>query len=384
MVLDPLTLYLLLAFAAAVILGALYLVTRPRKKLSPSEPATPVEKPAEKLVAVKPAAKLEALPVEQKAEQPPAPLSEPPAPPAVSAPDRADLSERLATTRTSLFGRLGKFFGRGGALDPKEWEELEEVLLEGDVGVHTVTQLVERVRAKAKGTGGASLRDLLHAESEALFASQAHGLPALSCRPYVISIVGVNGVGKTTTIGKLAHAFKREGKSVLLGAADTFRAAAIQQLRVWSERAGVEFVAGREGGDPGAVAFDSVSAGKARGIDVVILDTAGRLHTKSNLMEELKKVHRVVKKVIPEAPHETWLVIDGTLGQNSVQQAREFQKTLELTGVIVTKLDGTAKGGAVLSIASELKLPIRFIGVGEQMGDLVPFEPKPFVSAILG
>lgn len=365
--LDPVTLYLLIAVAAVVVLGAVWFVARPKRKPAPSE--TILEKPAEEEVAPPPA----------PGEALEAPVPAPPVP----AVTKKDLSQQLASTRTSLFGRLGKFFGKGGELQAAEWEELEEVLLEGDVGVHTVNQLVERVRAKSKGAH-ASLRDLFHAETEALFSSQSHGLPALSSKPYVISIVGVNGVGKTTTIGKLAHAFKSSGKNVLLGAADTFRAAAISQLRVWSERAGVDFVAGREGGDPGAVAFDSVTAGKARGMDVVLLDTAGRLHTKSNLMEELKKVHRVVKKVIPEAPHETWLVIDGTLGQNSVAQAREFQKTLELTGVIVTKLDGTAKGGAVLAIASELKLPIRFIGVGEQMDDLVPFEPKPFVSAILG
>ena len=169
-----------------------------------------------------------------------------------------------------------------------------------------------------------------------------------------------------------------------MGAVDTFRAGAISQLKVWADRTGAQFVTGREGADPGAVAFDSVTAAKARGLDVVLLDTAGRLHTKANLMEELKKIHRVVKKVIPEAPHETWLVIDGTLGQNSVIQAKEFQKAIPLTGVIITKLDGTAKGGAVLAIAAELKLPIRYIGIGESVEDLTPFEPKAFVDAILG
>jgi len=242
----------------------------------------------------------------------------------------------------------------------------------------------------ADGPAQKNLRDLIEEESLTLFAGLPHGTARLwdmlgeNVKPMVVSIVGVNGVGKTTTIGKLAQLFARDGKKVLLGAGDTFRAAAISQLKIWADRTGADFVTGREGADPGAVAFDSVTAGKARGADVVLLDTAGRLHTKSNLMEELKKVHRVVKKVIPDAPHEVWLVVDGTLGQNSIAQAREFQKTLELTGVIITKLDGTAKGGAVLAIASELRLPIRFIGVGEQAEDLIPFEPKPFVEAILG
>jgi fused signal recognition particle receptor len=196
--------------------------------------------------------------------------------------------------------------------------------------------------------------------------------------------VGVNGVGKTTTVGKLSAYFSGQGRTVLLGAVDTFRAGAIAQLKVWAERTGSQFVTGREQADPGAVAFDAVTAGKSRGVDVVLLDTAGRLHTKDNLMEELKKIHRVVKKVIPDAPHERWLVLDGTAGQNSVRQAQEFHEALGLTGIIVTKLDGTAKGGVVFSIASDLKLPIRFIGVGEAQEDLISFAPKPYVEALLG
>ena len=227
---------------------------------------------------------------------------------------------------------------------------------------------------------------MIQEESEGLFSGLQHSLlPTESWpKPYVISIVGVNGAGKTTTIGKLAHRFTSGGKTVLIGACDTFRAAAISQLKVWADRAGTQFVTGREGADPGAVAFDSVTAGKARNLDVVLLDTAGRLHTKTNLMDELKKVDRVIKKVIPEAPHETWLVLDGTTGQNALQQAREFQKILALTGVVITKLDGTAKGGAILAVASELKLPIKFIGIGEAIEDLIPFEPRPFIQAILG
>ncbi len=299
---------------------------------------------------------------------------------------KPNLTDRLAKTRGALLSRLSLLARSDSNLQAAEWAEVEEALLGGDVGIQTATLLLDKVRGRLNGNGGGSIKDLIREESAGLFDGLAHGLPALSLipKPYVISIVGINGVGKTTTIGKLARYFTDQGKTLLLGAGDTFRAAAISQLKVWADRVNAQFVAGREGGDPGAVAFDAVTAAKARGIDIVLLDTAGRLHTKANLMEELKKVHRVVKKVLPEAPHEIWLVIDGTLGQNSVQQAKEFQKVLELTGVIVTKLDGTAKGGAILTIASELKLPIRFIGVGEAVEDLIPFEPKPFVDAILG
>jgi len=305
-----------------------------------------------------------------------------PEPVAVEAP--ADLSQRLAKTRATFLTRLGAYFGRSGeSVQPAEWEAIEEALLEGDVGVKTTALLIEAVRQRS---GGSDLRSLMADEALRLLSGSKHGdldFPGAP-KPLVISIVGVNGVGKTTTIGKLAHAIRGKGMTVLLGAGDTFRAAAIEQLRIWAEREGADFVHGREGSDPGAVAFDAVSAGVARGADVVLLDTAGRLHTKSNLMDELKKVHRVVKKVVAEAPHEVWMVLDGTLGQNSVNQAREFQKVLGLTGVIVTKLDGTAKGGALLAVAAELGLSIRYIGLGERAQDLVPFEPKPFINAILG
>lgn len=296
------------------------------------------------------------------------------------------ITEKVARTRTGLLQKLGGFFS-SKSLNEAEWLTLEEALLQGDVGVPTTQLLIENLKTRLKEAGNdRDLKSLMVEEGQRLLGSVEHGTKslALNAKPFVVSIVGVNGVGKTTTIGKLAQRYTEEGKTVLLGAGDTFRAAAISQLKVWADRTGAQFVTGREGGDPGAVAFDSITAAKARGIDVVFLDTAGRLHTKTNLMEELKKIHRVMKKVIPEAPHETWLVIDGTLGQNSVHQAREFQKALDLTGVIVTKLDGTAKGGALLAIASELKLPIRFIGLGETAADLVPFEPKPFVEAILG
>ncbi len=297
------------------------------------------------------------------------------------------LSDRLTRTRGGILGKIGQLFGKspGEKILDAEWEQLEEALLAGDVGIQTVGKLLDGVKGKLKTESSPDLRRLLQQEGEALFSGLNHGFPSGNLpKPYVISVVGVNGAGKTTTIGKLAQRFAGEGKTVLMGAGDTFRAAAIGQLKVWAERTGAQFITGREGADPGAVAFDSVTAAQARGIDVVLLDTAGRLHTKTNLMDELKKIHRVIKKVMPEAPHEIWLVLDGTAGQNSLNQAKEFQKILELTGVVVTKLDGTAKGGAILSVASELRLPIRFIGVGETAEDLIPFQPKPFLEAILG
>lgn len=300
----------------------------------------------------------------------------------------SDLGDKLQKTRGSLFDRLSQLCGvRGpGDLADNDWDSVEEVLLEADVGLSTTQQIIRAAKDLKSQNKDQEIKCVIHEVSSDLFRALEHGrLKSVGQpKPLVISVVGINGAGKTTTIGKLTQQLKTEGKTVLLGAVDTFRAGAISQLKVWADRTGAQFVTGREGADPGAVAFDAVTAGKARGVDIVILDTAGRLHTKANLMEELKKVHRVVKKVIPEAPHETWLVIDGTLGQNSVIQAKEFQKSLDVTGVIVTKLDGTAKGGAVLSIASELKLPIRYIGVGESVEDLTPFEPRAFLNAILG
>ncbi|NBT57694.1 signal recognition particle-docking protein FtsY, partial [bacterium] len=253
---------------------------------------------------------------------------------------------------------------------PSNWEVVEEALLEGDVGAATTERLIARAKQNRNGSDE-PVKSLLGQEMVKLIDTRRVALSELMEKnhPLVISVVGINGAGKTTTIGKLAHHFKSSGKKVLLGAGDTFRAGAIAQLKMWAERVGVDFVTGREGADPGAVAFDAVSAGKARAMDVVLLDTAGRLHTKSNLMEELKKIHKVVKKVIPEAPHETWLVLDGTLGQNSINQAKEFSEALGVTGLIVTKLDGTSKGGAIFPISEELSLPVYFVGVGESVED---------------
>jgi len=295
------------------------------------------------------------------------------------------LFEGLSKTRLGAFSRLQQFFGSSRSSGTTEnWEALEEALLEGDIGASTVEYLIQESKKQPAQTG-TTQKEFLKTEMVRLLTPAEKNLTELmeANQPLVIAVVGINGAGKTTTIGKLAHFFKTQGKKVLLGAGDTFRAGAISQLKTWADRAGVDFVTGREGADPGAVCFDAVTAAKARGMDIVILDTAGRLHTKSNLMDELKKVQKVIKKVIPEAPHETWLVLDGTLGQNSINQAREFQQTLGLTGLVITKLDGTAKGGAVFPISRELGLPVRFLGVGESQEALLPFQPKQFVEAIL-
>lgn len=295
------------------------------------------------------------------------------------------LSGALARTRTQWLSGLARWVGANPAqMGTSEWEALEEALLTADVSMATSQKLLGAVREKGRQNGTHGLTELLREEVGNLLSGTESGwaLPDQP-RPFVISIVGVNGVGKTTTVGKLAHRFSQSGHKVLMGACDSFRAAAIEQLRVWSERAGCQFVSGREGADPGATAFDAVSAGVSRGMDLVLLDTAGRLHTKAHLMDELKRVHKVVKKVLPEAPHQVWLVVDGTLGQNSLVQAKQFHEALGVTGIIVTKLDGTAKGGSVLSIAGDLKIPVRFIGVGEKAADLMPFEPKAFAEALL-
>lgn len=364
-----------IALAVAAVLLVITAVFLLRKKPAKTPKAVEGKLPEERVAA-------EVLSTTPAPEPAPVAPTKPAPAPVAKAP--ATLEGKLAKSRSSLFGRLEKFFSRE-KIAPQEWEELEEILIEADVGVSTSRLILSRVKEAFDAKDGAELKSLVGEQCREILKAvepKALDLGALP-KPWVISIVGVNGVGKTTTIGKLTRHFIQGGKTVLLGAADTFRAGAINQLKIWSEREGAQFVSGREGGDPGAVAFDSLSAAKARELDIVILDTAGRLHTKTSLMDELKKVHRVMKKVIPEAPHETWLVVDGNLGQNSVTQAREFQKALELTGLIVTKLDGTAKGGAILGIASELGLPVRFIGVGESSDDFMPFQAENFVKAII-
>lgn len=302
------------------------------------------------------------------------------------------IKDGLTRTRNDLLGKILNLLGTTRAIDANFFNDLEEILISADVGVNMTDQIISNLKERLKSEKINDVNDVLAILKDELYKilKLSHDFKDLDpfsipegTKPFVIMIVGVNGVGKTTTIGKLAYNYKSRGKKVLIGAADTFRAAANEQLEIWAERAGVDIIQQQKGADPGAVAFDTLKSAVARNIDVVLVDTAGRLHTKTNLMEELKKVKKVMQKVIPEAPHEVWLVLDATTGQNSIQQARQFKQAVGVTGLIITKLDGTAKGGVVLAIADELKIPVKFIGVGEDIDDLQPFDPEVFVDALL-
>ena len=290
----------------------------------------------------------------------------------------------LAKTRGGFVARLGKLFGKK-QIDAATLDELEEVLFTADIGPRAAERIFQSVK------GGLSKSDLENADkiwdqirttSREILAVDAPAIDLAAKKPFVLLVLGVNGVGKTTTIAKLASLFVQDRKKVMFGACDTFRAAAIEQLEVWAQRLDVEVIKHQDGSDPAAVAYDATLAAKARGADVLFLDTAGRLHTKVNLMEEMKKIKRVVQKEMRSAPHETLLVVDATNGQNAIMQTRTFHDALSLTGIVVTKLDGTAKGGFLLPIAHTVKLPIRFIGVGEKMDDLIPFRAKEFATAM--
>ncbi len=287
----------------------------------------------------------------------------------------------LQKTREALLGELKGIVGAGKITD-ETLENLEEHLIKADVGVEATFLLTDALRENAlgKSLSETEVLKIMRDEAERLLPEPVPF--ATKGNPHVIIVIGVNGAGKTTTIGKLAARFEQEGKKVLVAAGDTFRAAAIEQLETWAERSKAEFVRHQEGSDPAAVAFDACNAAKARGADIVLIDTAGRLHNKDYLMEELSKIVRVMKKIDPNYPHDIWLVLDGTTGQNAVNQAKIFHKSFPLTGLIVTKLDGTARGGSVLSIAGALKIPIRFIGVGERIDQLVPFDKKEFVEGL--
>lgn len=293
------------------------------------------------------------------------------------------LKQGLSRTRTQLGNQLGALFG-GGKIDEDVYEELETILLTADVGVSATQALLEDVRKEVTRQSLSDTTQLKAALQEAmirLLEPLAQPLNTGTHQPYVIMLAGVNGAGKTTTIGKLAHTLQRQGKSVLIAAGDTFRAAAREQLQTWGERNNVHVIA-QEGGDPAAVIFDAVNSAKAKGIDVVLADTAGRLPTQLNLMEEIRKVHRVIGKALPGAPHEVLLVLDANTGQNAVVQAKAFDDALKVTGLALTKLDGTAKGGVIAAIAKERPIPIRFIGVGEQIDDLQIFNAREFVEAL--
>jgi len=304
--------------------------------------------------------------------------------------EKETLDQGLQKTKEGFFSKISRAIAGKGTVDEELLDNLEEALVGADVGIETTVRIIERIEkrvSKDKYLNSGELNKMLQEEIEAILVDAPHANTYafdsdLPTQPYIILVVGVNGVGKTTTIGKLAYNFKNAGKSVLLGAADTFRAAAVEQLTIWSERAGVPNVKQDMGSDPAAVAFDTVQSAVAKKVDVVLIDTAGRLHNKAHLMEELSKIKRVIQKVIPGAPHEVLLVLDGSTGQNALEQAKHFTATTDVSAMAVTKLDGTAKGGVVLAIANQFNIPVKFIGVGEKMEDLLIFNKHEFVDSL--
>jgi fused signal recognition particle receptor len=392
---PAIALVLLYLLATAVVLGlvfALWKVTRrppepPRppkefREAKPPPPPAPTAPPKEKL----PPEAEKAPPAEEVPPPPvpPVPVAEPlPVVPVVSLFER--MRAGLRKTQTGLVGRIDALLGSRAKVDEELLEELEEILITADFGMRTTQDLIQALSKRLARQGSMTpeqLRTALREEIRLRLHLEAAPLEPGSVSPYVIMVVGVNGVGKTTTIGKIAHQFVQQGKKVVLGAGDTFRAAAVEQLTIWGERTGAPVIRHGEGADPAAVAFDAVKAAIARGADVLLLDTAGRLHTKVNLMEELKKVRRVLDRELPGAPHETLLVLDASTGQNALTQARLFREAVQVSGLALTKLDGTAKGGMVVAIGTELGLPVRYIGIGEGVEDLRPFDPDLFVDAL--
>jgi fused signal recognition particle receptor len=315
-------------------------------------------------------------------------IEEPIAPPDNDAPAKPQktgyfkrLKNRLFKSRKSFSGGFDRIFTGKTKIDDEILEELEEHLITSDIGVRTTIELIERI-SKAKVKDVSQIKSVLKNEILSILSSHPDAPEENDNTPHVVLVVGVNGVGKTTTIGKIAASASASGKKVLIAAADTFRAAAVEQLEIWAERANAEFVKHNENADPAAVAFDAVAAASARGCDLVLIDTAGRLHTKVNLMEELKKIKRTVSKQLAGAPHETLLVLDATTGQNALSQAKLFNDAIDISGLVLTKLDGTAKGGIVIGICSSLNIPLQYIGIGEQIEDLRPFDAKQFIDAL--
>ena len=304
--------------------------------------------------------------------------------------EKESLDQGLEKTKENFFSKVSKAIAGKSTVDEEVLDNLEDALVSADVGIDTTVQIIDRIEkrvARDKYLNTSELNQILQDEIEATLvdAPSANSYAFdrdLPTKPYIILVVGVNGVGKTTTIGKLAYNFKKAGKSVLLGAADTFRAAAVDQLTIWSERVDVPIVKQPMGSDPAAVAFDTTQSAVSRGSDVVLIDTAGRLHNKAHLMEELTKIKRSIKKFVPEAPHEVLLVLDGSTGQNALEQAKHFTAATDVTALAITKLDGTAKGGVVLAIANQFRIPVKFIGVGEKMEDLLVFDKHEFVDSL--
>lgn len=304
---------------------------------------------------------------------------------------KEDLDKGLEKTKRSVFDKLSRAVAGKSKVDEEVLDELEEILISSDVGVDTTLRVIKRIEervARDKYVTTSELNNLLREEIAALLEETETGDPGdfglshVTKKPYVIMVVGVNGVGKTTTIGKLAHQFKAAGNRVLVGAADTFRAAAIEQLEAWAQRVGVDIVKQKHGSDPASVAFESVRTAFDKGYDVAIIDTAGRLHNKVNLMTELTKIRKVMQKVLPDAPHEVLLVLDGSTGQNAYEQARQFTLATEVSALAVTKLDGTAKGGVVIGVSDQFKVPVKYIGIGEKMTDLQIFQSRAFVDSL--
>jgi len=388
---NPTTLAAIAAVAALIVIGIIIGLVRGRRK--PELPQEPPPPPPEALGEERPKITVDAeseptqpLQLEDLVPRPPeAPAAEarvtpPPAPPA----DLGAFRSGLKSTRGNLISRLAGVFRRGRELDASILDEVEEVLITADVGVRTTERILEALRTQMNGGHLSSADDAWEAireEARSILAASGQGL-AIEQTPTVILVVGVNGVGKTTTIGKLASRFDRQGKTLLLGAGDTFRAAAVTQLEVWGRRVGCEVVKGKDRADPGSVIFDAIEKAKGEGIDIVIADTAGRLHTKVPLMDELKKLGRTVEKALGRPADHVLLVLDATTGQNAIQQAQLFKDALPLSGIVLTKLDGTAKGGVILGIVDQHQVPIEFIGVGEKVEDLKPFGAEAFLEAL--
>ena len=388
---NPITLAAIAAVAALIVIGVIIGLVRGRRKQGlPHEPPPP---PPEALREERPKIAVDAeaeptqpLQLEDLVPRPPeAPAAEarvtpPPTPPA----DLGAFRSGLKSTRGNLISRLAGVFRRGRELDTSILDEVEEVLITADVGVHTTERILEALRTQMNGGELSSADDawkVIREEARSILASSGQGL-SIDQTPTVILVVGVNGVGKTTTIGKLASRFDRQGKTLLLAAGDTFRAAAVTQLEVWGRRVGCEVVKGKDRADPGSVIFDAIEKAKGDGTDVMIADTAGRLHTKVPLMDELKKLGRTIEKALGRPADHVLLVLDATTGQNAIQQAQLFKDALPLSGIVLTKLDGTAKGGVILGIVDQHQVPIEFIGVGEKVDDLKPFSADAFLEAL--
>jgi fused signal recognition particle receptor len=393
---SPTTLAALVVVGALIVIGIVVGFLRARaKKTAPHEPPAPPPEALAKerskitLGAAEPSEHTQPLQLEDLVARPP---QTPPAsaaearitPPPTPAADLGAFRSGLKFTRGNLVSRLAKVFRRGRELDASILDEVEEVLITADVGVHTTQRFLEALRTQMNGGELASAEDAWEAirdEARSILASSGRGL-AIDHRPTVILVVGVNGVGKTTTIGKLASRFDRQGRTLLLAAGDTFRAAAVTQLEVWGRRVGCEVVKGKDRADPGSVIFSAIQEAQERGLDLVIADTAGRLHTKVPLMDELKKLGRTVEKALGRPADHVLLVLDATTGQNAIQQAQLFKDALPLSGIVLTKLDGTAKGGVILGIVDQHEVPIEFVGVGEKVEDLKPFDAESFVQAL--